>query len=113
MFGKRMGKPLLASAALTSPLSRLSAGSAASADNSAGFSATIGALAEHLGDDAEQFESDSLDESKNQQLLDLRLRAEEWENSRLELGAEAREWVWYDGSPPFHRGYVVRLKRSF
>jgi hypothetical protein len=82
------------SAHLSSPVSALSADSSVCADNSAGCSATIQELAEALGDDGEGFELGSLDETRSQRLRDLKRRTEQWENSRLDSGKEARDWVW-------------------
>lgn len=95
MFRKRFYKSSLAqSAHLSRPVSAQSADSSVCADNFAGFSATVQELAQALGDDGEAFESESLDETKSQRLRDLKRRAEQWENSRVDVGREARDWVW-------------------
>lgn len=95
MFRKRFHKPTLTQSAYVSrPVSLQAADSLVCADNSAGSSATVQELAQALGDDEEAFESGILDETRSQQFRDLKGRAEQWENSRVDIGKEARDWIW-------------------
>jgi hypothetical protein len=94
MFQRRIVKPaVIGSAPISAPVFAQSADDSACADNSVGFSATIRELAEALPDDV-AFDSGSVKEAKNLRLRELRLRVEQWENSRVDVDTEAMEWDW-------------------